>query len=103
MGFGVCSGWEVFDESDCFLLDADEWLNVGFAGVCCAPYGDVADEVGVCMGEVEGSECVCWEELFCVFEAADERSEFLDDVDDCLVVFEVVLHGDSSYREGGLK
>ena len=32
----------------------------------------------------------------------NEWSEFLDDVDDCLVVFEVVLHGDSCYREGGL-
>ena len=32
MGFGVCSGWEVFDESDDFLLGADEWLDVGFAG-----------------------------------------------------------------------
>ena len=28
----MCSGREVFDESDDFLLDADEWLDVGFVG-----------------------------------------------------------------------
>ena len=26
--------------------------------------GDVADEMGVCVCEVEGSEYLCWEELF---------------------------------------
>ena len=69
-------------------------------GVCCAPDGDVADEMGVCVCEVEGSECVCWKEFFCVFEAVDEWSEFLDDVDDCLIVFEVVQFWVAGVEDG---
>ena len=40
---------------------------------------------------VEVSECVCGEEFVGVFEFVDEGPEFLDDVGDGLVVFEVVL------------
>ena len=32
-----------------FFVDDVEWLYVCFLGVGCAPDGDVADEVGVCM------------------------------------------------------
>ena len=48
-GSGVCLGREVFEESDDFFVDDVEWLYVCFLGVGCAPDGDVADEVGVCM------------------------------------------------------
>ena len=54
----------------------------------------------VCMCEVEVSERVCWEEFVCKFEGVYEGPDFLDDVGDSLVIFEVVLHGDA--QEGGV-
>ena len=48
-GLGMCSWGEVFEESDDFLLDDAEGLYVCFFVVGCAPDGDVADEVGVCV------------------------------------------------------
>ena len=35
------------------LLQCYQGLDVLFLFVCCSPYGDVADEVGVRMHEVE--------------------------------------------------
>ena len=48
-GCCVCSGGAVEDESDDLLLQCYQGLDVLFLFVCCSPYGDVADEVGVRM------------------------------------------------------
>ena len=55
---GVCSRWLVFDDSNDFLLGSDEWLDVCFLIVGCAPDGDVSDEVWVYVGEVQVLECM---------------------------------------------
>ena len=84
----------MLDESDDFLVNDVEWLDVCFLGVGCTPDGDVANEVGVCMCEVEVFERVCWEEFVGVFELVYEGPELFDDVGDGLGMLEVVLDGD---------
>lgn len=50
------------------------------------------------MGVVDVSECVCWEEFVDVSEGLYHWLQFLDDVGDGLMVFEVVLYGYTKER-----
>ena len=86
--FGVCPGWRICD----LLLCSDEGLYVHFLVVGCAPDGDVADEMWEDVCEVGVSQDVCWEEFVRVSDALDDGLQFLNDVFDRLVVFEVVLY-----------
>ena len=52
----TCSRRSVAYQSNEFLLHYSERLNVCFSAVCCAPYCDITDEMGIGVCEVKVSE-----------------------------------------------
>ena len=76
----MCSRWDILEDPDDLLLQAYQWLDVGFGWVGRAPYRDVHDEVWVDMCEVFVSHVFCWEEFRGASEVEDCGLELSDDV-----------------------
>lgn len=64
----TCSRRNVAYQSNEFLLHYSERLNVCFSAVCCAPYCDITDEMGIGVCEVKVAERAAREEFVSVLQ-----------------------------------
>ena len=70
-------------------------MYVFFVGVGCTPDGEFSNEVWEHLAVVKLFHYAGWEQFVGISKALDGWLEFFDDVEDCLVVFEVFVDGDS--------
>lgn len=90
---GVCSWWYVFDEPNDSFLCSDERLHIDCVGFC-PPDGHLANQVREDVAVVQLLHDARGQQFRCILESVHGWLQFLDDVEDGAVVFQVLLDND---------
>lgn len=94
-GFCVCEWWYVTCYSYDFFLEEEQWPDILFAFVLCAPYCDCVYEVREREGVVEVNHVLCGEKFCGVNEGVSNSVYFVHLIFDCVGMFffvNVVIH-----------